>query len=318
MLFDPNIEHEDKFVLVIGSAGMDIVARLLQPEETGGSTPASIRHSFGGTSRNFAENLARLGMKVTLLSVAGTESVGRQMLRYTANAGVNIEHVLRTKRVSTGSYIAVIDDSSKLKFALDDMEALFLLTPEFIESKAALFEQASMVFIDANLLPESIDTVIRLAQQANLPIIADPTSSQLANRLLPHLSKLSMITPNIREASILSGIEISEKRETDLSIKAAQRLVSLGLELVIITLAEFGVVYATSETNGHIPAIRTRIVDPTGGGDALSAAVIFALLNQIPVDEAIRLGISAASLTLRHPGAVLPDLSLELLYDQLL
>jgi len=29
------------------------------------------------------------------------------------------------------------------------------------------------------------------------------------------------------------------------------------------------------------------------------------------------LGLSAASLTLRHRGAVLPDLSLEKLYDQL-
>ena len=35
------------------------------------------------------------------------------------------------------------------------------------------------------------------------------------------------------------------------------------------------------------------------------------------VDEAVRLGVSAASLTLRHHGAVYTKLSLELLYDQL-
>jgi pseudouridine kinase len=318
MLFEQSVPFEEQSILVIGAAGLDIVGRLLQPSESGASTPASIRPSYGGTSRNFAENLARLGMPVTLLSVIGTEPIGRQMLRYTRASGVNVDHVIRTKKVSTGAYIAVINDQSKLQFALDDMEALFQLTPEYIESKAELFEQAAMVFMDANLLPEAIDTVIRLAQASNLPVIADPTSSQLANRLLPHLPKLSMVTPNIREAAILSGIEIPEKGETDRAIKAAQQLVSQGLDLVIITLAEFGVVYATSETNGHIPAIRTRIVDPTGAGDALSAAVIFALLNNIPVDEAIRLGISAASLTLRHPGAVRPDLSLELLYDQLI
>ena len=64
-------------------------------------------------------------------------------------------------------------------------------------------------------------------------------------------------------------------------------------------------------------AIRTEIVDPTGAGDALTAAVIFSMLNQIPLDDAVRLGVSAASLTLRHRGAVVPDLSLEKLYDQL-
>jgi pseudouridine kinase len=35
------------------------------------------------------------------------------------------------------------------------------------------------------------------------------------------------------------------------------------------------------------------------------------------VDEAVRLGTSAASLTLRWPGTVLPELSLEKLYDEL-
>jgi pseudouridine kinase len=83
-------------------------------------------------------------------------------------------------------------------------------------------------------------------------------------------------------------------------------------------MAEFGVCYATSETSGYIPAIRTEIVDPTGGGDALNAAVIFALMNDISLDDAVRLGVSAASLTLKHRGAVLPDLSIEKLYAQLI
>ena len=77
-------------------------------------------------------------------------------------------------------------------------------------------------------------------------------------------------------------------------------------------------VYATPETTGHIPAIRTRIGDPTGAGDAMTAAILFALLNDIELDDAVRLGVSAASLTLRHPGSVYPHLSLEALYDQLL
>jgi pseudouridine kinase len=45
--------------------------------------------------------------------------------------------------------------------------------------------------------------------------------------------------------------------------------------------------------------------------------VIYALLNQIPLDDAVRLGVTAASLTLRHRGTVVDDLSLEMLYDQL-
>jgi pseudouridine kinase len=73
----------------------------------------------------------------------------------------------------------------------------------------------------------------------------------------------------------------------------------------------------TSQTSGNLPAIRTEIVDPTGGGDALTAAVLFGLLNDVPLDDAIRIGVSAATLTLRYPGAVVPDLTLEKLYDEL-
>jgi pseudouridine kinase len=37
----------------------------------------------------------------------------------------------------------------------------------------------------------------------------------------------------------------------------------------------------------------------------------------MPVDDAIRLGVAAASITLSYRGSVVPDLSLEKLYDQL-
>jgi pseudouridine kinase len=102
-----------------------------------------------------------------------------------------------------------------------------------------------------------------------------------------------------------------------MAIDVAKYLVSKGVSIAIITLSEFGVCYATSDTSGFIPAIFTEIIDPTGAGDALTAAVIFAILNNIPLDDAVRLGVSAASITLRHNGAVAPDLSLEKLYDAL-
>ena len=101
------------------------------------------------------------------------------------------------------------------------------------------------------------------------------------------------------------------------AISAAQGLVAAGVKIAAVTMAEFGVGYASREGSGHVPAINTEIVNQTGAGDAFTAAVIFALLNEIPIDEAIRLGVSAATLTLRTLETVVPHLSLELLYDQL-
>ncbi len=98
---------------------------------------------------------------------------------------------------------------------------------------------------------------------------------------------------------------------------AAQKLVSMGIEIAIVTLGATGLVYATSQESGHVPALASEVVDLTGAGDALTAAVIFGLLNDLPVGEAVRLGTSAAALTLQSRESVCSCLSLELLYDRL-
>jgi len=66
-----------------------------------------------------------------------------------------------------------------------------------------------------------------------------------------------------------------------------------------------------------VPALRCEVVDVTGAGDAMTAGVIFGLLEELPVDEAVRLGVAAATLTLQTRETVCKNLSLERLYDQL-
>lgn len=310
--FDPEAP-----VIVIGGAGVDIVARLKSELVKGSPILGNIRISFGGVARNVAENLARLGQPVTLITVVGNDRFGEQLLEQTAAAGVDIHAVLRTSEQQTGTYLGIISAKGMLQFAVDDMQAISALTPEYIRSQKEIFQHASLVFLDASLPKATMRAVMSQARKARIPVCADPTSTTLAERLRPYLSSFYLITPNSAEASILCErpFEPSKRRQ---AIEAAKCLVSQGVEIAIIALAEFGVCYATSTTSGYIPAIRTEILDPTGAGDALTATVLFALINGIPLDDAIRLGVSAASLTLRHIGSVLPDLSLEKLYDHLL
>jgi pseudouridine kinase len=303
-------------VLVVGAAGLDIVGRFSMPMETGTSNPARIRFSYGGVARNVAENLARLGQPVRLITAVGTRSKGDQLLEYVEAAGVDISAVLRTPDQSTGSYIAILDPAGELQLAIDDMRGISALTPNYLREHTDLFKEASLLFIDANLPPATLRTAMSLARRAKLPVIADPTSVNLTPRLIPFLARIYMITPNGAEAAYFCD-QPFDATDPQQALDAAKYLVAQGVCIAIVTLAEFGVCYATSQTSGYIPAIHTEILDPTGAGDALTATVIFALLNDVSLDDAVRLGVSAASLTLRHPGAVLPDLSLERLYDQL-
>jgi pseudouridine kinase len=309
-----NIKSPEAPVLAIGAAGVDVVGRLHAETQAGTSTPAQIRFSFGGVARNVAENLARLGHAVNLITAVGSGYFGDQLIKQISDAGVKTTATLRTSD-PTGSYIAVFSQREKV-FALDDMRALTALTPAHLRAHYPLFKQASLCFLDANLPEATLKTAFSLARRAKLPVIADPTSVTLAPRLEPYLDRIHMITPNSAEAVVYCQQDFCDA-EQEQAMEAAKTMVSRGVSIAILSLAEFGVCYATSETSGTIPAIRTDVVDPTGAGDALTAAVIFSMLNDISLDDAVRLGVSAASLTLRHRGAVVPDLSLEKLYDML-
>ena len=308
--------QKGKRVLVIGAAGLDFVGLIEQFPEPGTSGPARIRSSFGGVARNIAENLARLGQKVTLISIVGDDPTGNQLLAYTEATGVDVEACLILPGFHTASYLAIVNKDGGLHFALDDMRILSAIKPGYLREQIELFEDSCMVFFDANLPTPVIKTIIGMARRAHVPVCADPTSISLANKLLPFLSKLFLITPNTYEASKLIDRVISPSDPQDV-LHAARTLVSQGVEIAVIPMAQFGVCYATSETNGHISAIRTTIQDPTGAGDAMTATIIFAIINGITLDDAIRLGVSAATLTLRSTGTVYPGLSLDILYDQL-
>ncbi len=308
--------REDAPVLVIGSAGLDIIGRAGGELRFRTSNPGRVRFSLGGVARNVAENLACLGSAVSLITAVGDDPQGRQLLDHARQSGIDTEHCLAVEGTTTGAYLAVLDETGNLHLALDDMHAVDAITAQHLRNHKQAFESAGAVFVDANLPPATLAAAFSLATRYEVPVIADPTSASLAARLLPHLQSVYMITPNEAEASALCPHPVPHA-DRDRALDAARHLVASGVDVAIITMAEFGVAYASPQTGGHIPAVKTEIHDPTGAGDALTAAVIFALQNAIPLDEAVRLGASAAALTLRTSGSVVPGLSLEMLYDEL-
>lgn len=309
-------------VLVIGAAGLDMVGWLKPPSSAVDSParishPADIRTSYGGDARNVAENLARLGQPVRLLTAVGKDQPGRDMLAYTSGCGVDISACVMSEKYRSSTSLAVFDAAGERLMMVEDVSVFDELTPAVLRERKDLILSSSLVFIDAYLSPKSLKTLFSIARKKGIPICADSASTLLAERLIPYLPELAMISANIAEATVLcQGNPVVTDRET--AQQAARIFINQGADLAVIALGEYGVVYATSDVSGHIPAIQTRILDPTGAGDAMVATVLFGLLNQIPIDESVRLGVTAASLILRHAGTVLPYLSLDKLYNELL
>lgn len=307
----------EQLVVVIGAAGIDVKGRANEPLELERSNSGVVRNSVGGVARNIAENLARLEVATCLLSAVGDDHSGHYVLSHTAQTGVDTSLVLRIPDMHTGSYVAVLDDAGRLVVAISEYDIVEQIAPAYLQKHRGVLADAAMIAIDANLSERAIASVFRWARRYNVPVCADPTSSALAPKLIPYLSDLYMIAPNAAEAAVLCASD-SAPSTSEEAIETAQCLVSLGVKIAIVTLAEQGLAYADGSSAGHIPAINTTVVDTTGVGDALTAAVIFGLLNDMPLDEAVRLGISAAALTLRTRDTVLADLSLDRLYDELI
>ena len=302
-------------LLVIGAASIDTKGRADKRIQSGTSTPGAIRVSVGGVGRNVAENLAHLGEPVVLLSAVGDDGSGQRLLQQAGKCGIDVSHVLVDPDHRTAAYLAVQDDTGNLVMSIDDMAInREVITPDLIYRRRALFRDARVIVLDANLSPATLRTIFLLARRYGVPVCADPTTATLAPRLCPHLSALTLVTPNAAEAEALCDVQVTDRGS---GLVTAQKLVGMGVRIAIVTLGATGLVYATSQESGHIPAIEVEIVDFTGAGDALTAAVVFGLLNDFPVDEAVRLGTSAAALALRSRSSVCTDLTLERLYDQL-
>jgi pseudouridine kinase len=308
---------DEGYVLVIGAAGLDIKGRSNTALQNATSNPGIVRSCFGGVARNIAENLARLEIEVVLLSVVGNDAYGDLIMAQAATAGVNVAHVLQLDDQRSGSYVAILDDDGDLAVAVSDYEIIKYLDSAFLQDKIELFKSAKMIVLDLNLLSETLEKILEFAKTYQIPVCVDPTSPAHAEKIRPYLHQLYLITPNFSEVTKLCNTSFDEEN-VDSALNAAKELVSSGLKIAIVTLGSQGVVYASHNLSGHLPALKTHIVDSTGAGDALSAAVIYGLLNDISLEEAMRLGVTAATLTLRSRDSVVQELTTDLLYEHLI
>ncbi|MBX7212804.1 MAG: carbohydrate kinase family protein [Thermoflexales bacterium] len=313
------------YTLVIGSSNLDIKGRLLNPAIPGSSNSARVRTAHGGVGRNIAENLARLGSEVVLLTVVGDDNAGDELLDALETQGVDVSRALRVADTPTGVYLAALDHTGDLMVGLDDLEIAQRMTASYLSDNADAFFDCDMVVLDLNLSDTALERALELGRTAGKPICVDPTTDERAVRLVDYLSEIDIITPNMTEAeAILEAAckarpdlveALSHIQDPDRALQTARRLVYLGVNTVVVTQAERGACYATEFESGHFPAVKVDIVDTTGAGDSLTATLVFGLTHEIGLSDAVQLGLRAAAMTLRESATVAPGMSLDALYS---
>lgn len=305
---EPVLEPDTLGVVVIGGANMDLKARSHAPILQGTSNPGRSVLAPGGVGRNIAENLARLGTRVHLVSAVGNDVLGEELLAVTAEAGVDTAYV-RVRPVTTGTYAAVLDADGELVVAIADMVAADEITPLAIRAAREAMLLAGLVVLDGNPPPDALAHAIDEALLADVRVVIDPASVPKAQRIAPLLGAerpVFLVSPNRAELAALSG----HPTDTELDLHAAvDALHERGVLWVWVRLGAEGSLLSGPDGGRRIDPIPGEVVDVTGAGDAMLAAFCHELLRGADPVRAARFGHAAAALTIASPDTVRRDLS---------
>ncbi|XP_062445770.1 uncharacterized protein LOC134148060 isoform X3 [Rhea pennata] len=285
--------------VVIGGINVDFIAKAQSSVILGGgqTNAGIVRRSFGGVGRNLADCLSRLGLTPLFLSAMGKDEHSESILHY-------CHHMV-----------------SKFKENLC---------------------QAPLVCIDGNVPLSTIQYVCQLAREHQLAVCYEPTDENKASK--PFLSDswkaLTYISPNLQELRAINrtlGNPLPAELPSRLEdvVKTAMTLARpllAQLHCVVVTLGAHGVLLcgksmggsiflcpraheqsaATSLYAAHYPTIhisREETVNVSGAGDSLMAGIIAGMLANHDTDTCVRMGLLAASLSLRSYGPISPEIS---------
>jgi pseudouridine kinase len=300
-------------VLVIGGANTDIVGMPEVAMSMHDSNPGHVTVSAGGVGRNVAENLARLGLHVTLVTAFGDDPNGRARCAECEAAGIDVSRAVHTGGVPGPVYLAVLDELGDLAVAVNDMRALEAVGPGEVTAAIEGLEPPDALVFDANIRAESLLCARELMPEASL--FLECVSSAKVTRLSGLVGDATAVHANVLEASALSGESFEHSLEG--AACAARALRDLGAVAAYVTAGEHGVAYAGAEGEGTLRAPAQAVVNATGAGDAFMAGVVAATLAGSGVRAVAVFASACAGFTLGSEHTVAPGLTLSAVHAEI-
>ncbi len=289
-------------IIVIGSANTDMVIksnRIPSPGETvlGGT----FFMNAGGKGANQAVAAARLGGNVTLVTKVGNDIFGKQTIEGLKKENINTEFVFVDEETPSGTALIMVNEEGENCIVVAPGANANLL-PADIET-VHILNDAEIILMQLEIPMETIIAVARNAKTNGQRVIINPAPAQKLNDEL--LKGLFLITPNETEASLLTGVTVTDDAT---AAKAAGVFLGKGVKNVIITLGKQGAYFQNHNMKLKINTPVVQAVDTTAAGDTFSGAITVALtekMNQIGIgwEQAIKFAVKAASISVTRMGA---------------
>lgn len=291
-------------VVVVGDVIEDILVTAHAPIAADTDTPSSIVVRPGGSASNAACWMAASGLvDVTFVGMVGSDDVERHT-RVFAEHGVDA-HLIGNAVLPTGRIVLLLDAGEGRRDMLTDRGANEEMGAERVD-RSVLDGAAALHVTGYSLFGGTRETagdagagtgdmgvggqvaaLIADAHDRGLIVSVDPASASGiegygVSRFLDAIAEADIILPNADEASVLTGTT-----DVDAAILALREQ----FPMVAVTVGSGGSVVADQEGVVAVSAeAASRVVDPTGAGDAYAAGLLVSLISGNALAQAAKVG----------------------------
>ena len=260
-----------------------------------------------GGAGNVINNLKALNAKVDVMSVLGECEVSKELKILLNDIEIDTQYLItEPKRISSKKTRIIAAQQQVVRY---DRESINEISESSQKTLLSNFKKR-ITYYDCVLLSDygkgvlSTKLTQKLIDVANLhsiKILADPKGLNYLKYKGAYL-----LTPNKKEASEATGININDDTSLALAIKKLKE--ECELDVSLITLSEHGISIYDGELRNH-PTQTREIFDVTGAGDTVLAALGFALSCKLDIDKAVKFANLAAGVVVGKIGSATTTLN---------
>ena len=279
-------------VVGIGLNATDTVITVPRFPAYGGKVPFHREfYSVGGQVASAIVTCARLGLRAKYIGTVGDDERGRIQLESLQGSGVNIDHVQQRRNCANQSAYIIIDESTGERTVFWSRPDCLRLSPEEITGEQ--ITGSRLLHIDGHDTP-AVEHAARIARAHGIPVTVDVDTMYAGfDRVLPFVDYLIA-------SSEFPGRWTGDEDPFGALQSIQQRF---GMKMAAMTLGAHG---ALALFEGHFvysPAFVVNCVDTTGAGDVFHGAFCYAVLQQMPIAEALDFANAMAALNCTAVGA---------------
>lgn len=259
-----------------------------------------------GGAANVANNIVALGGRASVTGVIGNDRAGEVVKDLLRERNIELA-IFEDSRPTTVKTRVIAHNQQVVRFDKEDKSTLSgkVLRRMIDYIKGSLREFDAVILSDYKkgvISKALIGEVLKVSKPAKKFIAVDPKVGHF------HLYKgVSIITPNLSEAALGSGIEIMDE---DSLVRAGRVLLKkLCCEAVLITRGEEGMTLFANNKITHIPTVARHVYDVTGAGDTVIATFTLSRAAGATLEESAMIANHAAGIVVGEVGtaAATPD-----------